>query len=523
MDLAPANGNSWIGSELDGTKVALVKLDKSRTVLWSKVIEGITSPSVSSVTYSDMEVDSEGNIYLTGRYSGIIDYDPGAAQVLSTQSTKTWFLLKLDGQGEYVWVKEFAPANSNANSISLFIPALEIDEANNLYLGGSFGGILNFDPSGVAQADTSSSWGGYTHDCFVSKYTSDGDFVWRNIFGGHRTEHFFQMKFTETNQLVVAGDFQDSIHFDVNGQDVFFETGPFASNHLFLSAMDSDGSMSWAKQIYSNQASVKSIVTTTTGEFFIGGNFSASINFTPPFTWTYIPTLDYTVNQEMTTDCFLAKYTTQGDVSDVHTFGGIGVDEFNAAVSTQNGELIIGAWLNHDSVYFDNQIVSLPYDPFILFRTDVDGYLKHMTLLDTGSVIYSDLHIDAEENFFAAGYFYSGADFNPQPGIQTIVEPIGSDLFIFRWDNFITPEMPTEPMNWIYPNPAMDDFTVYYPGESEAGFLIELIGLNGELIKSISTLDNSHVIHLNDVHAGMYFVKISHQNFKHVEKLIVVH
>ncbi|MCH2420088.1 MAG: hypothetical protein MK181_09770, partial [Acidimicrobiales bacterium] len=55
-----------------------------------------------------MAVDSSGNVYTAGSFSGTVDFDPGAGTAnLSSNGSEDVFVSKLDSSGNYVWAKNF--------------------------------------------------------------------------------------------------------------------------------------------------------------------------------------------------------------------------------------------------------------------------------------------------------------------------------------------------------------------------------------------------------------------------------
>ncbi len=53
-------------------------------------------------------VDSNGNVYITGNFSGSVGFDPnvGVANLTSTGMADI-FISKLDSMGNFVWAKEW--------------------------------------------------------------------------------------------------------------------------------------------------------------------------------------------------------------------------------------------------------------------------------------------------------------------------------------------------------------------------------------------------------------------------------
>ncbi len=68
----------------------------------------------------------------------------------------------------------------------------------------------------------------------------------------------------------------------------------------------------------------------------------------------------------------------------------------------------------------------------------------------------------------------------------------------------------------IYPNPASDNITV----EVNQKALIEILNLQGQLIKSLESEETQTTINISDIEKGMYFIKIQTNNAFTVKKFV---
>jgi hypothetical protein len=84
----------------------IAKYDPSGNFLWAGQCEGFNP----SIAYA-LAVDAAGNVYVTGRFNGAVDFDPGLNQYILTSATvnantPSPFILKLNTAGNFVWVKQ---------------------------------------------------------------------------------------------------------------------------------------------------------------------------------------------------------------------------------------------------------------------------------------------------------------------------------------------------------------------------------------------------------------------------------
>jgi hypothetical protein len=79
--------------------IFLARTDLGGGRMWSVSFGGLSNDSGY-----DVQVDSSGNVILTGRFSGEVDFGGGA---LASAGSEDGFLAKFDGAGQHVWSKRF--------------------------------------------------------------------------------------------------------------------------------------------------------------------------------------------------------------------------------------------------------------------------------------------------------------------------------------------------------------------------------------------------------------------------------
>ncbi len=156
-DFDPGVGTANLTSA-GGEDVFVLKLNSSGNYLWVKSLGGSSSDQGLSIA-----VDASGNIYTTGSFAGLVDFDPGAGTAnLSTSGIfdPDVFIQKIDASGNYLWAKSFVGSFSDIGW------SITVDASGNVYTTGYFFGTVDFDP-GVGTANLSSTFG--TIDVFVQK------------------------------------------------------------------------------------------------------------------------------------------------------------------------------------------------------------------------------------------------------------------------------------------------------------------------------------------------------------------
>jgi len=130
-----------------------------------KVMEG---QSASAFCYQ-IASDSNNDIYITGYFSGTIDFNPDnqVAATVSDHGQRDLFLAKYDENGNYKWA--FNAGNSSCDQT--YGIELAIDAGKNILLGGAFCSTVDFDPSNCTTKDLTAING--ICDSFIAKYSQN--------------------------------------------------------------------------------------------------------------------------------------------------------------------------------------------------------------------------------------------------------------------------------------------------------------------------------------------------------------
>ena len=182
------------------TDVYVHKLTASGNFLWVKTFGGTTYDYARSIN-----IDASGNIYTTGIFSGTADFDPSIGTVNHTSAgAYDVFIHKLDSLGDFLWVKTFG-TTSHEETYSA-----SIDASSNIYITGSFGNTVDFDP-GIGNTSLTSAG---SNDVYVHKLDSLGNFVWAQSFGGTGNDQGFTIKVDVSGNIYTAGSFEGTADFD---------------------------------------------------------------------------------------------------------------------------------------------------------------------------------------------------------------------------------------------------------------------------------------------------------------------
>ncbi len=161
---------------------------------------GGTMSFATSVT--GIAIDSDDNVFISGRFSGTVDFDPGSGFYNITSFGMNGFMSKFNAEGEYLWTTSYGQDFDDDYAYDI-----AMDSNGNISLVGLFdvgGGSSNYRVLKVSPADGSIIWkykllNGWpansvavdsndnvyvVEDSSIYKLDSDGFYLWSKSTGG---------------------------------------------------------------------------------------------------------------------------------------------------------------------------------------------------------------------------------------------------------------------------------------------------------------------------------------------------
>ncbi len=246
--------------------IFILKLNSYGNYVWAK--------SIGSVNYDGgigVAVDDVNNIYCTGSYSGVADFDPSSTNNISLtpNGQKDVFIIKLDALGNYTWAKSFGGANDDEGN------AITVDALGNVITTGYINGTVDMDPGAGTTSITSQGY-----DIFVSKLSSTGTFVWGVNMGGSSADYGKSIAVDGSGNVFTTGYFMTTADFDPsNSSSNLISKG---GQDIFISKLSSTGTFVFAKQFGGTSGDQGlSITLNTTNNIYMTGFFSNTVDFDP--------------------------------------------------------------------------------------------------------------------------------------------------------------------------------------------------------------------------------------------------
>lgn len=232
VDFDPGPGMLELTSNNNSYDIYISKLDSNGNFGWARAIGGPSDDRGQAVT-----VDISGNVYTTGWFNGIVDFDPGPG-VSNLDNPNPFsanvFISKLDSNGDFVWARGMGGTASDVGY------GISIDVSGNVYTTGSFfGSAADFDPGGGVFELTSA--GG--DDIFISKLNGDGNFVWAKSMGAGFNDYGYDISVDSSGNVYTTGSFRSTVDFDPGPGTFNLTSAGFED--IFISKLSGNASFPW--------------------------------------------------------------------------------------------------------------------------------------------------------------------------------------------------------------------------------------------------------------------------------------
>jgi hypothetical protein len=239
-------------TSLGSNDVFIARFDPSLAHEWSRRFGDGDGQYASGVA-----VDDASNVYVTGYFSGTMDFGGGP---LIAAGFDDVFLAKFTGAGGHLWSKRFGGTSSQQAF------GVAVDPSGNVIIVGHFLGNIDFGGANLV---------GVHLDAFAAKFDPTGLHLWSKRFGSTLAQSVQAVTTDEAGNVYLAGTFSTSIDF---GGGVLTSAG---ADDAFLAKLNPAGNHLWSKRF--GDAAASQVVTTVavdpTERVTIGGHFAGTADF----------------------------------------------------------------------------------------------------------------------------------------------------------------------------------------------------------------------------------------------------
>ena len=232
----------------------VLKVDANGNFIW---VKGFNDPGMTGSIHG-FTVDDSANVFLFGLFSSEVDFDLGPDTTILYSSYTSFFVVKLNRQGDFQWVKPFfarVPGGSSAISAVT-------DSSGDIILSGSYKGKYDFDPG-------PDSLFFFTENAqpFIAKLNQTGDLIWAKTINNNN-----EIKF-ELTRAICTDHVGNIYHVHDHDPGVQKQDGSVITKRL------PNGTIAWSDTI---TAYIRSIVVDIDENVYLTGSFGLGIHDVDP-------------------------------------------------------------------------------------------------------------------------------------------------------------------------------------------------------------------------------------------------
>lgn len=477
-DFDPSTANVTLAPE--GLDVFIAKYDIDGNYAWAGKIGG---PPVD--TFTSLVLDDSNNLYLTGAFTGVVDFDISAGTVSIDSANGAGFFAKYSSAGvlSYAFNTETTGTkvlfDSTTNSIILsgtFSGYRDVDVSANstflyadiinsfftkytvngsylyakqlgnyptsvgvnfvgtdadgaVYRAGNYGGTLDLDPSAATSEVTSVGW----TDSYLAKYSSTGTLLWTKSIGGNLFSGISAMNTDPNGNTYIMGRFFGTVDFDPSANVANLVSTSNTLSETFIAKYDANGNYVWAKKFTSSFA-VSDIKFDTLGNIYYLARFSGTVDVDPS------PTSQINYTALGTVDIVFSKFNPQGDlvwakaIQSIDVFGAI--NETHLFVNS-NAVLISGFFsgdIDFNPSSTEVALLSTQGLDGCLAKYDLNGeYLSANQFVSTINNIVTNAMTDSNNNTIVVTLLEGDADFDFSSGTTVLSSASGINIAIAKY------------------------------------------------------------------------------------------
>lgn len=371
---------------------------------------------VGGSSANDVATDAAGNSYITGSFSGTVDFDLSAthaadSDILTARGPADAFVAKYAPDNTLIWVQRMGgDAVSPDASLSDSGSKIAVGSNGNVYVVGQFVGSADFGSTVLTAAGS--------RDGFVVKLDTSGTIQWAKKWG------------------TAASDWAGGVDVDTAGNVYALGNQSYPNSVAYdLLKFNSNGNLVWSASIPASQGAVTGdLAVDGSGNVFLAGAFDGRVDFDPGSKTNY-------VSSGSERGAFVLKLDTQGKFGWVSPFLGRTVGSTTGFAAAQSvaldgsGNVVVGGYYNY-WVDFNpgSGTTTLPTGGRgFITKLNSSGSLVWARALEANDTTFVyGLDTDTAGSVYATGAFFGTIDFDPGSGVQSRTTAGGPDIFVVK-------------------------------------------------------------------------------------------
>jgi Secretion system C-terminal sorting domain len=339
----------------------------------------------------DIVSDNNGNIYTVGQFEGTCYFN---SQFVTSTGGFDTYIVKYQPDGTVEWATSFGGV------IDDYSMAISLDDANNIYVAGSYSISINFTDTIINSAGTTAA--------IVVKFDPNGNFVWARQFTGNGYDVCYDLKCVNNN-VYVTGIFSDTLTVDPS--NILMSNG---GQDVFVAKLDTSGNVAWARSGGGNNEDIsRGVGIDGSDNVYITGSFRNSPTFGA-----------FNMTSYGSRDIFLVKYNSSGTEQWIRQIGGSVSDATSGIdVNSSGDSYVVGRVSTAVNV---GTFTNIGYGGALIAKFDINGNFEWISQgYGTNDCIWYDVSVDDFGKAYVIGSFQDTAFF----GNDTL---LGTGAFVYK-------------------------------------------------------------------------------------------
>lgn len=508
LDLDPSSGQSVI-TNTSSKGVFLAKYNAGGALVYANGFQA------NDIT--DLVVDNSGNAFISGSFGGTLDMDPsaGVSNVNAPVGYFNSYVAKYDAAGGLLFANSYSGnGNSRATAVTL-------DKLGRFYVTGFFDNTIDVDLNSSTQVLDANNG-----DLFVVKYANDGSYLSSINMGGGT--YVRAIAVDDDMNMIIAGSYYLDLTLDPTGGSAGNITiDPSGSDDLFLAKYNESGTLIFAHGFPSaGYHDEVDIVVDRMNDIYMAGYFYETIDFDPNLGIANLP-------GSSRGDGFLAKYSPTGnyvyavrtDCSGYAAFGDVEIDNkggiFLAGHFDEHMDIEYGAGIYN--LFSLNDITAFMVKYVDCIIEDIEVTASGTSLIVTGNYDSYQWLLNGQPIAGALANSYtltSSGNYSVQVSSGNCTASSTQRSYTLDGGTIGIEDIENINSFKLYPNPSIGLVTI----ELNAGASISnvnVLDLSGRVVKQVELEGQLLKLDLSAYGAGIYFVEVTTEGGRSIQKLVL--
>ena len=316
VDFDPTEGED-LHSSHGSHDVFITKIHADGSYGWT-----ITFGDADSDEGAGVAVDDENNIFVTGYFNDVVDFDSSAAaDEHASGGAEDIFVVKLNPAGDFLWARTLGGTMNDRGY------GIAVDGAGNVVVSGHFEDAVDFNPGDGVDIHLTNGW----EDSFVLKLYRNSGYAWAATWGGGNKDRAVDVGVDSEGNTLVTGYFSQTVDFDfTDGIDNYSSHG---SLDVYVLQLDVNGGYVGVQTIGGGGSDEPyGLALDKSDNIMLTGRFQQTVDFNPT-----AGVDEHTANGGW--DVFVTKLHADTSYGWTVTFGGIDNDSGHGIATDAAGNV----------------------------------------------------------------------------------------------------------------------------------------------------------------------------------------